>query len=685
MILPSRTFNVFLAPRLQIKLARKAGQRWPVKHPARPHHMTQNRSFLFRSLSARVTALSVFGVVFVLITNILVGSLALTSDDQRQRVIEDQDRDMRIAWSVIREHGGDVRVVDDRLVAGSHTLEGALDTVDEIKSLVGGAATIFRGDLRVATTIMKPDGTRATGTRLPSGPVADTVLRDGRPYRGEADVLGTPYFVAYDPIKAADGAVVGVLFVGTPQAEFFAPVQAFQRRVIISGVLITFIVALALFWTTRRLFKPLEGLRIVMERLAVNDNAVSIPWSSRSDDIGGMARAVAVLWQNAVEKLRLEADAQAAGRLTEEERARNAATLAEAAAQQSHVVELVASGLSRLSGGDLSHRIDERFPADYEKLRADFNGAMAKLQDTMRTVAASASAIRSGTGEISTASDDLSRRTEQQAASLEETAAALDEITATVRRTAEGAKHARAVVGNARGNAEQSGLVVRQAVDAMSGIERSSREISQIIGVIDEIAFQTNLLALNAGVEAARAGEAGRGFAVVASEVRALAQRSAEAAKEIKALISTSGVQVEQGVTFVGQTGEALVRIVAQVAEIDGIVGEIASSAQEQATGLDQVNTAVNQMDQVTQQNAAMVEESTAASHALSQETGELTRLIGEFRLGDAGAAPRRAPEPASRPERRSASAPVPTLRTVGRGGAALTPSSGIPGSLRRA
>ena len=256
----------------------------------------------------------------------------------------------------------------------------------------------------------------------------------------------------------------------------------------------------------------------------------------------------------------------------------------------------------------------------------------------------------------------------------------MDEITATVRRTAEGAKHARAVVGSARASAERSGGVVRQAVEAMAGIEKSSREISQIIGVIDEIAFQTNLLALNAGVEAARAGDAGRGFAVVASEVRALAQRSAEAAKEIKALISTSGVQVEHGVAYVGQTGEALVAIVGQVAEIDGIVGEIASSAQEQATGLDQVNTAVNQMDQVTQQNAAMVEEATAASHALSQETGELGRLIGEFRLGDDAQAPRRAAAPApvrvAQFARRPASALVPALRTTGRGGAAPAPTA---------
>ncbi|RYC28729.1 methyl-accepting chemotaxis protein, partial [Lichenibacterium minor] len=390
------------------------------------------------------------------------------------------------------------------------------------------------------------------------------------------------------------------------------------------GVVSTVLASLMAWLISRAIARPIGSMTVAMQALARGDHGVTVPALGQRDEVGAMADAVQVFKAAAAEKLRLEADALSAGRLTEEERGRTAAVLADAAAAQSRVVDLVASGLARLSGGDLSHRIDEAVPAEYERLRADFNGAMARLQDTMRTVSASASAIRSGTGEISAASDDLSRRTEQQAASLEQTAAALDEITATVRRTAEGAKHARTVVGSARGGAELSGAVVRQAVDAMSGIERSSREIGQIIGVIDEIAFQTNLLALNAGVEAARAGDAGRGFAVVASEVRALAQRSAEAAKEIKGLISTSGTQVEQGVTLVGQTGEALSRIVAQVAEIDGIVGEIASSAQEQATGLDQVNTAVNQMDQVTQQNAAMVEESTAASHALSRETAEL-------------------------------------------------------------
>ncbi|HVY85160.1 MAG TPA: methyl-accepting chemotaxis protein [Caulobacterales bacterium] len=319
----------------------------------------------------------------------------------------------------------------------------------------------------------------------------------------------------------------------------------------------------------------------------------------------------------------------------EHERKRNEEERAQKAAEQARVVDALASGLKKLSDGDLTTRISNAFAPEYEQLRADFNGAMEKLLAAMKTIITNAGAIRSGAGEISQAADDLSRRTEQQAASLEETAAALDEITATVRKTAEGANQANSVVGGARTDAEASGQVVREAVAAMSEIEKSANQISQIIGVIDEIAFQTNLLALNAGVEAARAGEAGRGFAVVASEVRALAQRSSEAAKEIKGLISTSSQHVETGVELVGQAGKALQLIVTKVGEINTLIAEIAASAQEQATGLGQVNTAINQMDQVTQQNAAMVEQSTAASHSLTQEADELARLVARFQTGE--------------------------------------------------
>ncbi len=336
----------------------------------------------------------------------------------------------------------------------------------------------------------------------------------------------------------------------------------------------------------------------------------------------------------------------------DDERKAKEAALAEAEQQQSALVTALAKALADLSNGDLTTRLTQKFAPQYTQLQDDFNGAMEQLQNTMSVIGQASDGIRSGTNEISMASDDLSRRTENQAASLEQAAAALGEITSTVRRSSEGAIQAKRAVNSAKTGAEQSGVIVSQAVAAMSEIESSSRQITQIIGVIDEIAFQTNLLALNAGVEAARAGDAGRGFAVVASEVRALAQRSAEAAKEIKGLISDSSRQVAAGVDLVGQTGQALKRIVEEVAEINDLVSQIAASAEEQSIGLQEVNTTVVQMDQVTQQNAAMVEQSTAASRQLADETTNLQALIGRFNYGEAAIlASTRAPSrPAARP-----------------------------------
>jgi methyl-accepting chemotaxis protein len=401
-----------------------------------------------------------------------------------------------------------------------------------------------------------------------------------------------------------------------------------------AAIVILAVLGTVAFFVVRSITRPLKQLGDAMDALSSGELEVEVEGAERRDEIGQMAKAVLVFKQGAIESVRLSSEAAETRRVAEANRSQTEAERTRDAESQGLVVDALAGGLERLSDGDLTFRLEEAFAPEYEKLRADFNAAMAQLQETMRVVAGNTQAIRSGTGEISQAADDLSRRTEQQAASLEETAAALDEITATVRKTADGANHARQVVSTAKSDAEHSGEIVGNAVAAMSEIEKSSGQISQIIGVIDEIAFQTNLLALNAGVEAARAGEAGKGFAVVASEVRALAQRSAEAAKEIKGLISASGTHVASGVELVGEAGKALARIAAQVAEINGIVGEIAASAAEQSTGLAEVNTAVNQMDQVTQQNAAMVEQSTAASHALAQEADTLATLIERFHVG---------------------------------------------------
>ncbi|WP_304190870.1 methyl-accepting chemotaxis protein [Phenylobacterium aquaticum] len=416
------------------------------------------------------------------------------------------------------------------------------------------------------------------------------------------------------------------------------------------GMVVGGILAAAFF--ERLVVSAILKLEGVMKRLAGGELAVDVFGAERSDEVGDMARSVLVFKENAIERVRLEQDA---ARMHEEvdRRLKDTEAAFEASGQaQKRVVDAMAHELSELAQGDLTVRLNLDVAPDYERLKADFNSAVTHLQDAIRTLSGSTVAIDSGAQEITQAADDLSRRTEQQAASLEETAAALDEITATVAKTASGAKEATAVVATARADAETSGEVVRRAVTAMGEIEESSGQISQIIGVIDEIAFQTNLLALNAGVEAARAGEAGKGFAVVASEVRALAQRSAEAAKQIKTLISASTQQVSSGVDLVGQTGRSLGRIVEHVASIDALVSEIAASAQEQAAGLHQVNTAVNHMDQMTQQNAAMVEETSAAVHALRGETGELSTLVGRFKSGDVGQPTRRASAPPRAPAR---------------------------------
>jgi methyl-accepting chemotaxis protein len=397
-----------------------------------------------------------------------------------------------------------------------------------------------------------------------------------------------------------------------------------------------FMVFLAIVYALHRSVSTLlASLAGAMGRLSKGQLDTEIVGHGRTDEIGHMADALVAFRDAAVERLQLLKHAAEQQATIEQQRLSDEAVRERAAKDQAHVVGAVGAGLQKLSAGDLTFRLRDAFSHDYEKLRTDFNAAIEKIQDTMTIVISRAEGLRGGSNEITQASDDLSKRTEQQAAGLEETAAALDQITATVKKTADGALAARKVVATAKHDAEKSAAVVRDAVSAMTRIEDSSRQIGQIIGVIDEIAFQTNLLALNAGVEAARAGDAGKGFAVVASEVRALAQRSAGAAKEIKALISASTDHVSQGVDLVGETGRALSRIAEQVAQINGVVAEIAASAQEQATGLHQVNTAVNQMDQVTQQNAAMVEQATATAHSLREETDALTELIAQFRVGD--------------------------------------------------
>ncbi|AGB75037.1 MULTISPECIES: methyl-accepting chemotaxis protein [Rhizobium] len=423
------------------------------------------------------------------------------------------------------------------------------------------------------------------------------------------------------------------------------------------GLLFAAAIAIAILVSARGIAAPIERLRARMVSLADGKTAEPVSGIERKDEVGHMAAAVAVFRDGAIERLRLEQEAADGRSLSERERLEREAQKAKDAAEAQFAVDSLAQGLGELSNGNLTYRLEKPFVAHLDRLRMDFNASMEKVEETLVAVGQGGQAIAAGANQIRSAADDLSKRTEQQAASIEETAAALEEITTTVKDSTRRAEEASSLVGRARVGAEKSGEVMQEAISAMEAISKSSGEISNIIGVIDDIAFQTNLLALNAGVEAARAGDAGKGFAVVAQEVRELAQRSATAAKEIKALISTSGQQVGSGVDLVTRTGQSLQQIVKEVEEIDRNVRAIVEAAREQATGLQEINTAVNSIDQGTQQNAAMVEESTAASYSLAKEVTALNEILGQFNLqkGRSHARPAAATErssPAASPAR---------------------------------
>lgn len=516
------------------------------------------------------------------------------------------------------------------VAASDFTLTALVSMIGSVDAGVDGYAFLVNKDGKI---LIHPDDTMINKTLSDLFPVATPKISQAV---SETQIGGVDKITSFIPVPGLPSVEWSVGLV-IDRNIAFASISQFRVAAVVATILaVAGMIAFLAFLVNSLIVKPVTQMTSAMDQLAAGNVDAAIPGQERTDQIGSMAAAVAVFRANALERLRLEGDAEHTRNISERERNEREQHSAKDTADIQFAVDELAQGLAHLSNGNMSYRIASPFVSRLDRLREDFNTSIAKLNDTLVNVGTNARAIDAGASEIRQSADDLARRTEQQAASVEETAAALEQVTTTVKDSAHRAEEVGKLVNRTRTNAEKSGIVVADAVKAMEGIEQSSSGISKIIGVIDEIAFQTNLLALNAGVEAARAGEAGKGFAVVAQEVRELAQRSANAAKEIKALISASTTQVEAGVLLVGDTGKALAVIVAEVQEINSHVSAIVTASREQSTGLQEINTAINVIDQGTQQNAAMVEEQTAASHGLASEAAALNDLLAQFKLGQA-------------------------------------------------
>ena len=487
-----------------------------------------------------------------------------------------------------------------------------------------GADKLMRSNSRFSeeSTILKRKVDTEQVRKALSGDAGSIV---GKDYRG-VEVLANYEHVEF---KGTTWAILAEI----DTVEAFAKVHELRNALVIGLVLgLSLLTAIGIY-VGRGISAPIAKMTAAMKSLAEGNLEEDIPSADRKDEIGSMAVAVQVFKDNALQNKKLEAEQSEQKRISEErEKKTQQETLT---TERQMVSDVFGEAMSAIASKNLNYEITKNLPEAYHPLRDDFNHSIEALASTVNNIGSASGSILSGSKEIHTAASNLAKRTEQQAAAVEETAAALEETTTAMKSSTENAKQASNLVATTKDNAEKSGEIVKRAISAMSKIENSADEIASIIGVIDDIAFQTNLLALNAGVEAARAGESGKGFAVVAQEVRELAQRSASAAKEIKKLITTSSEDVKVGASLVNETGNELETIVTAVKDINEFVVAIVAAASEQSIGIQEINQSITNIDQGTQQNAAVAEEATAASHSLNEEVTRIDGMLQEFDTGN--------------------------------------------------
>lgn len=582
---------------------------------------------LFQKIPFRIYAIAVLAVICATVLAVVLLSRAV------QQTYHMQEKELA---NILETTSGILTSLNDRVEAGEMSLEAAKAEASTLLTALrfGDAGYMFVFDENKIMRIhpFKPDwiGTDQSAYEDSHGLRLFDELHDVAMTSGAGIVNFWFLKPGADVPEEKMGAVRyfepwgWIIGTGAYLSDIRADLGAMRVAGIATLLVTLCLLTVASVLLVRSVTRPLSNLMGSMRLVSEGDYDSQIKVAGRKDEIGFLGRALESFRQKLIERRELEAEQKI-------ERDR-----------QNEVVQRLSRSMADLASCNLTQSLDETFPEAYEQLRRDYNATIETLNDVIRSIVDTADEINARADDLGTGSDELSQRTENQAATLEETAAAMDEITSSVKIAATSAKDVAKTVDAAREDAESSGRIVSSAMEAMSAIKVSSDSMAEIIGVIDDIAFQTNLLALNAGVEAARAGNAGRGFAVVASEVRSLSQRSSEAAKEIARLISRSAEQVETGVDQVQKSGEALAKISERVTMIADAIQRIADGAQEQSVGINEINVAVGQLDQVTQQNAAMVEEASTSTVALKREVGEMRQLISRFALKPGGSGGRK-------------------------------------------